>query len=159
MKFDNNKRRLFKRKQNVTVTNLLPWIQDLDLFIENCTQCGDCISRCPEKIIIKGDGGFPNIDFEKGECTFCGQCAEVCKEHIFVSTEQQPWLKKAQIGEACLAYENVYCRSCSESCESGALTFKIGLSAVPQIDLDLCTGCGACVAPCPTSAIHIKALE
>ncbi|MFT4836937.1 MAG: ferredoxin-type protein NapF [Psychromonas sp.] len=159
MKFDNSKRRLFKNNDQVTINHLLPWIQNVDLFLKNCTQCDQCISACPEKIIVKGDGGYPNIDFTVGECSFCGQCADICQEQIFISIKQSPWLKKAQIDESCLAYKNVYCRSCSESCEAQALTFQIGLSAVPEINLDLCTGCGACVAPCPTASVLIKELE
>ena len=159
MPFDANKRSLFRRKKTITTDNLLPWIIDAKLFLENCTQCGDCVSACPEKIIVKGDGGFPNIDFDLGECDFCGQCAEICKEPIFKPTTEPPWQKKALINKTCLAHENIYCRSCAESCETQALTFQLGLSAVPQIDNDLCTGCGACVAPCPTKAIEVKELK
>ncbi|MEH6453029.1 MAG: ferredoxin-type protein NapF, partial [Psychromonas sp.] len=110
----------------------------------------------PEKIIIKGDGGFPNIDFSNGECTFCKKCVDACNEDIFDLSSSAPWQKKAQINESCLANNNVYCRSCSESCEAQALTFQLGLSSTPQIDINLCTGCGACVAPCPTQAILIR---
>jgi ferredoxin-type protein NapF len=159
VQFDSNKRSLFKRNNKVVVNNLLPWITDAQNFIEKCTQCSDCINVCPEKIVVKGDGGFPNIDFSNGECTFCKKCAEVCNEDIFDLSSSAPWLNKAQINDSCLAYANVYCRSCSESCEIQALTFQVGISAVPQIDNDICTGCGACVAPCPTKAIEIKELK
>jgi ferredoxin-type protein NapF len=157
--FDSNKRGLFKRKTEVTSDNLLPWIIDAGQFLENCTQCADCISICPEEIIVKGDGGFPNINFDIGECDFCGKCAEICKEPIFTTTTESPWQKKAVINHTCLAYEKIYCRSCAESCEVQALTFQVGISAVPKIDNDLCTGCGACVAPCPTKAIEVKELK
>ena len=156
MQFDSNKRSLFKSRKKVVINNLLPWITDAQHFIQSCTQCSDCIASCPEKIIVKGDGGFPNIDFTQGECTFCKKCAEACNENIFDLSAPQPWSKKARIDDTCLAQANVYCRSCAESCEVQALTFQIGLSAAPQINLDLCNGCGACVAPCPTQAIQIK---
>lgn len=156
MQFDANKRALFKRKKKEVLHNLLPWINDAEKFIENCTQCAECITHCPEKIIVKGDGGFPNIDFTNGECTFCKKCVDACNEDIFDLSSPEPWQKKALINDSCLANNNVYCRSCSESCETQALTFKVGLSATPQIDINLCTGCGACVAPCPTQAILIK---
>jgi ferredoxin-type protein NapF len=150
VRFDDTKRSLFKRKKEITTDNLLPWVIDAQQFLENCTQCTDCISVCPDDIIIKGDGGFPNIDL--GEYVFCGKCADVCKEPIFTATNVSPWQKKAIIKQTCLAPENIYCRSCAERCEAQALMFQLGISAVPMIDTDLCTGCGACVAPCPTKA-------
>ncbi|WP_019616679.1 ferredoxin-type protein NapF [Psychromonas ossibalaenae] len=156
--FNSNKRSLFRSKSRIAVHNLPPWIEDAQGFINNCSKCADCISVCPEKILKKGDGGYPQIDFNLGECSFCGKCADSCNEQIFTDTAQTPWNKKAQISTQCLAAENIYCRSCGESCESLALTFKIGINAVPQINTELCTGCGACVSPCPTQAIEIKEL-
>lgn len=159
MQFDANKRSLFRPKKIITTDNLLPWVISPTHFLDNCTQCGDCLAACPEEIIIKGDGGFPSVNFDLGECDFCGKCAEVCKEPIFTSITETPWQKKANINDSCLANQNIYCRSCAESCETQALTFQIGISAVPQIDSDLCNGCGACVAPCPTKAIDVKELK
>lgn len=159
MKFSPSKRSLFKATNKVVVKNLLPWIIDPNQFIENCTQCADCINVCPENIIEKGDGGYPSINFNKGECSFCGECANICKETIFTMTEHQPWLKKAHIEPSCLANLNVYCRSCADSCEVQALSFQLGVNAIPNINLELCTGCGACVSPCPTQAIQIKEIS
>lgn len=158
MQFDVKKRSLFRVKKTIAVDNLLPWIIDAGQFLDNCTQCGDCLVACPENIIIKGDGGFPTLNFDLGECDFCSKCASSCKEPIFIALTESPWQKKALINDTCLANQNIYCRSCAESCESQALTFQIGINAVPQIDNDLCTGCGACVAPCPTKAIEVKEL-
>jgi len=159
VQFDVKKRSLFRAKKKISTNNLLPWINDAEQFLENCTQCGDCLSACPQQIIVKGDGGFPAINFELGECDFCTKCATVCKVPIFIASTEQPWQKKAVIDATCLANQNIYCRSCAESCETQALTFQIGISAVPKIDNDLCTGCGACVAPCPSSAIDVKELK
>lgn len=159
MRFSADKRSLFKTGGSLAGDNLMPWIKDSQGFIANCTQCGNCISACPEKIISKGDGGYPNIHFNLGECTFCGSCADSCEEAIFSDTEQSPWNKKAIITEQCLAFAEIYCRSCAESCQSQALTFQPGLSAAPQIDEDLCSGCGACVAPCPAQAISIRSTD
>ncbi|WP_354625706.1 ferredoxin-type protein NapF [Psychromonas sp. MME2] len=159
MLFNASKRRLFKHTNNTVIDNLLPWIYQSEALIAHCTQCGDCIDACPEKIVIKGDGGYPSIDFSRGECTFCGKCADICKAPIFVSTELQPWSKKAQVNNSCLANLHVYCRSCADSCEVEALSFQLGVSNAPLINADLCTGCGACFSPCPTQAIDIKEIE
>lgn len=159
MAFDIKKRSLFRPSQKVTFENLLPWVSDAQAFVEECTQCGDCLTICPEKIIVKGDGGFPQIDFKEGECDFCGKCAEICKAPIFTPVTEQPWQKKAVINQHCLANQSIYCRSCAESCEAQALTFQIGISAVPKIDNKLCTGCGACVSPCPVNAVAVKEVK
>jgi ferredoxin-type protein NapF len=52
-------------------------------FVDGCSQCGDCLNVCPENIIKKGDGGFPEVDFLQGECTFCQKCVESCDQNIF----------------------------------------------------------------------------
>ena len=156
---DIQKRNLFRRKSETITENLMPWIGNSLQLTENCTQCKSCVENCPENIIVNGDGGFPVIDFSLGECTFCGQCAESCQENVFYDINQIPWQKKAIINDSCLANQNVFCRSCGESCLEEALTFQIGINATPQIDLEKCNGCGACFAPCPTNAISIKETE
>ncbi len=45
-------------------------------FTEVCVRCGDCIDACPENILFKGDGGFPQIRFENEGCTFCQDACE-----------------------------------------------------------------------------------
>jgi len=159
VQFNASRRNFLKAKKTVATDSLLPWIKDSQNFFDNCSQCGDCVTACPEQIIIKGDGGYPAINFDLGECTFCGKCATSCEENIFVATSELPWHKKAVINKQCLALVNVYCRSCAESCERQALTFQLGLSAIPQINTDLCNGCGACVAPCPQQAILVKEIQ
>ncbi|MCK5818248.1 MAG: ferredoxin-type protein NapF [Psychromonas sp.] len=156
MQFNANKRNLFRRSRSNSTYKLLPWIKSVEQFLTECTQCGDCQSACPEKIIIRGDGGFPAINFDLGECNFCGECANSCSLPLFNTISSIPWTIKAVIADDCLANKSVYCRSCAESCEPLALSFKIGISAVPKIDLSLCNGCGACVATCPTKSITLK---
>ncbi len=158
MRFDENKRNLLRRSTLNLTGQLLPWIKNQEQFITQCTQCGDCQLACPENIIVKGDGGFPKINFNLGECNFCGKCAQSCALPLFNPINSTPWTIKAMITDDCLANKSVYCRSCAESCQTLALSFKIGIRAVPEIDLSLCNGCGGCVAPCPTQSISMKDL-
>jgi len=51
-------------------------------IVDRCTRCGACAAACPETIITAGDGGFPAVDFHRGECTFCGACADACPVKI-----------------------------------------------------------------------------
>ncbi|MCX7194049.1 MAG: ferredoxin-type protein NapF [Proteobacteria bacterium] len=134
-----------------------PWSLPEALFTELCTRCGDCIEHCDAKILHKGDGGFPKISFDSNGCSFCKKCVQVCKSGA-LSSAVTPWQLKAVIGSACLARNKVICRTCGERCEAGALSFRPtqGGVATPQLDLNLCTGCGACVADCPGHAISLS---
>ncbi len=155
---DLSKRRFFSRNQVDDTIVRLPWIAHPLSFSDECTRCGRCLDACETKIITLGDGGFPTIDFHIDECTFCYQCAQSCPEPIFAPHSTQAWLAKAKLEESCLAKRNVECRSCAESCEVSAITFNlvIGKVAQPNVDIDACNGCGACVSICPTSAIRVS---
>jgi ferredoxin-type protein NapF len=158
---DLTRRNFFRGKKISTPPAIrLPWVINEQHFIEGCVQCGDCITSCEEKIIIKGDGGFPAIDFSKGECIFCQKCIDVCNQPLFVNEREDPltaWQLDIKIKSNCLAMNQVVCQSCQDSCESEAISFKYLQSKTPQpqIDLDKCNGCGACVSTCPQTAIEL----
>ena len=65
--------------------------------------------------------------------------------------------RRATIGVACIAFNNIVCRSCADACSEGAIRFapRVMGSALPLVDGDRCNGCGDCVATCPTSAIAL----
>lgn len=136
----------------------LPWQCTSESFFDGCSRCNACIDACPEKIIKQGDGGFPNIDFQRGECTFCYRCAEACPESLFSAQSEQPWQLAAQISHSCLVEQGVTCRSCEDFCELEAIRFtpRLGAPASPSVLTDACSGCGACVASCPSQSITIE---
>ncbi|PQJ70330.1 MULTISPECIES: ferredoxin-type protein NapF [Vibrio] len=155
---DLSRRRLFARKTQLDNSLRLPWIAKPTQFTDDCTRCGKCVEACETKIIIKSDGGFPAVNFSIDECTFCYQCANVCPEPLFLAETEQPWQAKASITDSCLAKQNVECRSCGDMCDPMAIRFKLELGKVaqPNLDLDECNGCGACVSVCPTSSINVS---
>lgn len=135
-----------------------PWALAEDLFVNACTRCAECVPACPTRIIVIVRG-YPEVDFKRGECTFCGACAAACRPGALQDSECQiwPWAIKAQVADTCLASRGVECRSCGERCAAAAIRFspRLGGPPVPSIDGNACTGCGACVAPCPVSAISV----
>lgn len=128
------------------------------VFLEKCSSCQDCATACPENIITVGAGGFPEIDFNRGECTFCNECAKACNDVCFDLSTPTPWSLKLDLSNNCLAMNQVVCQSCSDACDQGAIRFQPRIAAVatPEIDQDICNGCGACVSPCPTDSLNLR---
>ena len=137
-----------------------PWALAETVFPDVCTRCGACAPVCPTRIIIIVRG-YPEVDFRRGECTFCGACAAVCKDQALLRTEKgrraKPWTIKAQISDRCATRQGVACRVCDDRCQTVAIRFSPRLGAPPMAEIDaaLCTGCGACLAPCPMKAISL----
>jgi ferredoxin-type protein NapF len=133
-------------------------------FVESCQRTGACGRACPEKILVRGRGGFPEVDFRRGECTFCMDCVRACRsgalraDALIAQDTPAPWTVVATITGRCLSLRGVTCRSCGDVCEPRALRFRlaVGGRAEPEIDLAACTGCGACVAPCPVDAVRME---
>lgn len=135
-----------------------PWSRH-ETLAAACTGCGACAEACPQGIIQMGAGQWPTVDFSSGECTFCGRCAEACAEPVF-DRAMRPFPHVAQIGEVCFAARGVVCQSCRDACPEMAIGFRprIGGPALPVLSPERCSGCGACIAICPASAIETQHL-
>ncbi len=136
-----------------------PWALPVDAFEARCTRCKACLPVCPTGIVVAGAGGFPTIDFSRGECSFCGECVAACRPAALVrrDADAAPWSRVARIADTCVAGHGVECRVCGETCPEGAIRFRprLGGAPRPELDTERCTGCGACYAPCPVGAIAI----
>lgn len=63
---------------------------------------------------------------------------------------------RATVSGACLTYLGVACQSCRDACPESAIRFRPSRAiAQPEIDGERCSGCGDCLAPCPTQALSI----
>jgi ferredoxin-type protein NapF len=142
------------QSQSLSAERRPPWTDAS--FTETCVRCGDCVDACPENILFKSDGGFPVIRFENAECTFCQECVKACNEPVF-DLSRQAFAWRASIRDNCLALANIHCQSCQDACQYSAIQFapELGHVPTPQISVDDCIGCGACVAVCPQDAIEL----
>lgn len=145
-----------------------PGRHSMTAFLERCTGCGLCVSRCPAKVLRPSSNEFgwlhmlhPVMDFEASYCRYnCTRCTEVCptgalqpitveEKHIFI------------IGHAQVEPDNcIGCGLCVERCPRKAITLqprkapKQGQSrAAATVDTGDCIGCGACEYICPASPI------
>ena len=136
-----------------------PWALPEAAFVQTCTRCDACVAACPQHILSRGDGGYPVVNFDSNGCTECERCVPVCVPNALVRLPgRTPWVWRADIGPQCLAAQRIECRVCGEMCDAGAIRFRptLGGVAQPVVSPDACTGCGQCVAPCPTHAVHMK---
>lgn len=161
----------YKKKNPLTP----PGSVSLEHFQEHCTSCHLCVSKCPSHVLKPafmeyGLEGMmqPTVDFEKGFCNFdCTMCGDVCPTTaIKPLTVQQKHI--TQIGyvvfilENCIVHtDNTSCGACSEHCPTQAIAmvpYKDGLT-IPQVDREICVGCGGCEYVCPARpyrAVHIE---
>jgi len=148
-------RRDFLRGRNADPPLRPPWALAESEFTDRCTRCGECERACPQDIVRRGDGGFPEVDLRGGECTFCGRCADACEAGAFGSRAERPWQLRIAISDACFARRGVLCRSCGDACAHRAIAFRHAGSPIPApiVDAQACTGCGACIGVCPADAI------
>ncbi|WP_229744699.1 ferredoxin-type protein NapF [Neiella marina] len=161
---DRARRALFRGKVATAVIVRPPHALDENAFVDACTRCEKCIAVCPTNIIVKGSGGFPEIDFSAGaaECELCDKCVEACQDDALNAANEPIWRWQLTLDEqTCLAYQGVACRSCGEYCADSAILFRpqIGGQFTPELVSEACTGCGACIHPCPTNALQIQQVD
>ena len=155
-----------------------PSAVDRGHFQSLCTACQLCVARCPEQVLRpavaeNGWKGFwqPLMDFDRSFCAYeCTMCGEVCPTGALIPLP----LEKKQITRAgmvhffkcrCVVHvEGTSCGACAEHCPTQAVHMVPyhGDLTIPEVDPDLCIGCGACEFICPVrpdKAIVVDGLE
>lgn len=130
-------------------------------FLELCTRCGDCATRCPHDAIreaparLREAQGTPLIDPLVSPCLMCEDlpCISACETGA-LREEAPAALGAARVAPLdCLNRLSNTCSVCLERCPvPGAIDF---IADVPEVNERMCTGCGICqhVCPAPQNAI------
>ncbi len=153
-------------------------LEFVDICQNTCTGCGDCVDSCQDNAILLEQKSTYVIDID--DCTECGQCVPHCKlEAIHISSSQYILDSEECIGcglciDVCdqeaqaIVWEreeylvrgkcrNTHCNfECAAACPENAITI-VNNTAV--IDMEKCTRCGLCIAPCPAEAINPAHVE
>lgn len=148
-------------------------------FTRRCTGCQLCVSVCPNQVLQpSGDVARlmqPELSFERGYCRpECTKCSEVCPSgaiHRVTAAHKTA----IQIGHATwkrelcvITVDGVSCDNCARHCPPGAIRMASldpenpKAPKFPIIDVERCTGCGACEYLCPSrplSAIRVDGRE
>lgn len=165
----------FKRQHPIAP----PGAVSFEHFNKRCVGCHLCVAKCPQKVLKPatleyGLRGFmqPRVVFSLDHfCNFdCVVCGEVCPAGAILPLKMEE-KHLTQIGrvvfikENCIVYaKNENCGACSEHCPTQAVKMvpygdpAVGLT-IPETNVDLCVGCGACESICPARpylAIYIE---
>ncbi|MBC8594523.1 4Fe-4S dicluster domain-containing protein [Oscillospiraceae bacterium N12] len=146
-----------------------------DHFVQHCTSCHLCVSKCPSHVLKPafteyGLAGImqPTVYFEKGFCNFdCTVCGDVCPNGAIkpLTIEQKHLTQMGHvvfIKENCIVLtDGTSCGACSEHCPTQAIAmvpYKGGLT-IPEINTDICVGCGGCEYVCPARPFRAVYIE
>ncbi len=125
-----------------------------------CLGLGECVDACGfDAMYMDTDTGLPVVIEDL--CTACGACVETCPKDLFELRNKGKKSKRvfvscmnADKGAASKKACDVACIGCSKclkECKYEAITIANNKA---YIDYNKCVLCRACVAACPTGAIH-----
>lgn len=150
----------------------------LERFKDKCTGCQICVVRCPSQVLRPTGLEYgldfllkPRLAYVDSYCNYeCRVCSEVCPTEAIKPLTVEEKIT-TQVGVAtffkdiCVVHtEYQDCGACSEHCPTQAVhmvPYK-GTLTIPEVNPDLCIGCGGCESICPvrpTRAIMIKPNE
>lgn len=122
-----------------------------ELFSRLCTQCGDCVTACPQSVLSMQANG-PCMDLSLNHCNFCHQCITVCPTQALniLNTTDTGW--RPTFSQSCNARLFGNCQECVDDCPKQALTLPD--DATPALN-ESCNGCGECLSSCYIGAITL----
>ncbi|MCF6314470.1 MAG: hypothetical protein L3J39_18620 [Verrucomicrobiales bacterium] len=143
---------------------------DEDTFLAACERCHACADACPHPDVTRfftaSDGKLEATPFltpSEAPCRWCYDtpCITACPSDALQlprtdsdHPNSPPPIAKAEINlDTCLNTQGTLCDTCSLMCPPHLKAIKM-INRQPQIDPNICTGCGMCAYYCesdPTS--------
>ena len=144
---------------------LPPGSKSLAHFQSRCTACHLCVANCPEQVLrpsvtAHGLAGFlqPYQDFNVSFCSYnCSNCSHICPtgaiQPITVDERRTVQAGVARFNpDLCVVKtKGTSCGACNEHCPTQAVhmvPWEKNLT-IPEVDPELCIGCGGCEFICP----------
>ncbi|MHB8100166.1 MAG: 4Fe-4S dicluster domain-containing protein [Sulfuricurvum sp.] len=145
--------KLFKEENTVVVRP--PYVV-VNATFDECKTCDAmCVGVCEEKIIRTDSLGIPYVDFSANGCSDCKECLDACTPNVLNDPQRFIQAKAIISTMNCMSHHDTICFSCKEPCLDNAIIFE-GMFR-PIINPNKCTGCGYCIAVCPSAAITMSA--
>ena len=159
------KKQLANGKQRVAEPIVPPGALSLERFKDTCTACQLCVVQCPSEVLrpsgLEYGLGYlmrPYMSFDSTFCNYhCKDCIDVCPTgalKLLTIEEKQT----TQVGIAhfypnrcVVSKDGTDCGACSEHCPTQAVKmvdFR-GSLRIPQVNAEICIGCGGCESICP----------
>ena len=150
----------------------------LERFKDKCTGCQLCVVHCPSQVLrptgLEYGLGYmlkPEVSYLNSYCNYeCTVCSEICPTGAIkpLTVEEkvttQVGIAKFYRNRCVVKREGKDCGACAEHCPTQAVhmvPYK-GTLTIPEVNPDLCIGCGGCESICPVRpmrAIIVKANE
>jgi ferredoxin-type protein NapG len=123
------------------------------LFLERCTQCGDCGKVCPYgSITFHPLDGTPVIFAEQMPCFLCEDtpCIAACATEALLPVEGRAQIRMGLAvvsHRICTAGQG--CHACASKCPTDALSMNFDTQRLTVMN-ERCVGCGLCEQVCRT---------
>lgn len=144
---------------------LPPGAKSLAHFQSHCTACHLCVANCPDQVLRPsitqhGLAGFlqPYQDFTVAFCSYnCSNCSQICPTGAIqpLTVEERRTVRTGTaefFQDRCVVKtKGTSCGACNEHCPTQAVHMVPwkGNLTIPEIDPELCIGCGGCEFICP----------
>lgn len=146
-------------------------------FLATCIRCGRCADACPNRCIVAfteetgrevsmapgaGQRGTPVIFPRRQACMLCNgipgdelRCTAACPTGALLPVlKKDEELSSVDMGTAevdehlCYSFNGASCGVCVRACPLEGSALKAGLWERPEVDPDVCIGCGLCERSC-----------
>lgn len=147
-----------------------PGALDEEEFLSRCIRCQKCADACPNNAILPMDRSqgaalelTPHIRPRRQTCMLCNKlegeylkCTQVCPSGALRLVRKDPDEVRAKVamGTAeidfglCYSYNNWSCGACFRACPFPGQAMTLGLWERPEVNAEVCIGCGLCERAC-----------